>query len=317
MPMRPRTIGATLDVRAQGWGLQARTRGEECGVSLLPQVNVEREARAQRARGAWHRLFRAMRGLRTRALAGGAFLLVWLVMAASAWAATPLPERRADRTVYDVAEVLSPTQEQAMERLHRELFEKTDVALVVVTVPVLEGETIAEFAVRVGQAWGVGIEGQDRGLVIAFSRDDRKIFVATGYGMEGDLPDGRVGALLDEYVIPYLRRDAFGEGLVQADAVFARAAAEAHGVTLTGEVPVAPPSAGAPAPELGVRELVFGGLFLLLVVVVAIRYPRFFIFMLLAMMRGGSGGGGGFGGGGGRSGFGGGGFGGGGAGRGF
>lgn len=298
--------------------LQAPGNGEDWSVSLLPRTHVGCETRRKRVP-------RVLRGLRAvarhvRVMSWGAFLFAFLGFVLVARAATPLPEPSALQTVYDQAEVIPPAQEHTMEQLNRELFEKSEVALVVVTVPVLEDETIAEFAVRVGQTWGVGIEGRDRGLVIAFSRDDRKIFVATGYGTEGYLPDGRVGALLDEHVIPHLARNAFGEGLERANAVFAAASAEEYGITLAGQVQVSPPAPQG-RRELGLVEIVLGGLFLLLVLYVAIRHPRMFMFALLMMMRGGSGGGGfgggGFGGGGGRSGFGGGGFGGGGAGRGF
>lgn len=249
-----------------------------------------------------------------------AFVVLCMSTVAVAQAATPLPERRAQQWVYDQAEVIPPAQEESMERLNRELFQKTDVALVVVTVPALEDEAIAEFAVRVGQTWGVGLEGQDRGLVIAFSRDDRKIFVATGYGTEGYLPDGRVGAILDEQVIPDLQQNEFGRGLARANAAFATASAEEYGATLTGQVQVPPPSSRERSGELSIVKIVSGAFLLLLGLYVAVRHPRFFFLALLMMMRGGGGGGfggGGFGGGGGRSGFGGGGFGGGGAGRGF
>src|SRR5689334_9752270 len=102
-----------------------------------------------------------------------------LMGAATARADTPLPPKQADRSVYDAAGVIDPADEMTLEQRHTELYEKTGVAIVIVTVPQLVDETIDQLAVRTGQSWGVGQKGQDRGLVIAFSRDDRKIFVAT------------------------------------------------------------------------------------------------------------------------------------------
>jgi uncharacterized protein len=224
-----------------------------------------------------------------------------------AGAATPLPARDPARSVYDTADVIAPADEASLEAIHRELYAKAEVAIVVVTIPRLVDETIEDFAVRVGQTWGVGKRGSDRGLVIAFSRDDRKIFVATGYGTEGYLPDGRVGDLLDRHAMPALRAGRYSEGLTQLDRALAAVAAHEHGVTLTGVPPPSPPIRSSPGGTLltiiGIAVLVFLGL----------RHP-----WLLLFLGGGMGGRGRHGrGGGGFGGFGGGGFGGGGAGRDF
>src|SRR5690606_13798349 len=109
------------------------------------------------------------------------------------------------------------------------------------TVPSLEGETIEELAVRAGQEWGIGGEGRDRGIVVAFAERDRRIFVATGYGTEGYLPDGRVGAMLDEEAIPFLRAGQPAEALLRLDLALARASAAEYGVQLTGAPAVARP----------------------------------------------------------------------------
>lgn len=228
-----------------------------------------------------------------------------------AMARTPLPERRPDRWIYDAASVIDDAEERRLEQVNTELFSKTGVAIVVVTVPALVDETADELAVRVGESWGVGRKGQDRGLVVAFARDDRRIFVATGYGTESYLPDGRVGALLDQFAVPHLRASRFSEGLTQLDLALASVSAEEYGAQLTGATPV---PAAPQRPQLGVRHVVIGILMIILFGYLAIRHP----WLLMMMMMGGRGRhGGGFGGGGGHGGFGGGGFGGGGAGRGF
>ena len=116
------------------------------------------------------------------------YLLLGVLGTASAQIQLPAPE---DRSVHDFAGVLSADAVQTMERFHKELFDSTQVAIVVVTVPSLDGEPVADFAVRVGEEWGVG-GGQDCGIVVAMAIEDRVMFIATGYGVEGFLPDGRV-----------------------------------------------------------------------------------------------------------------------------
>ena len=133
-----------------------------------------------------------------------AFLIPLISFSETASAQVELSTPR-DRSVHDFAGVISPQAVQTMERLHKGLFDQTGVAIVVVTVPRLEGEPIADFAVRVGQDWGVGRSGEDRGIVVALATEDRKVFIGTGYGVEGYLPDGRVGRILEQFAIPSLR----------------------------------------------------------------------------------------------------------------
>lgn len=249
------------------------------------------------------------------ALVGAVVVLVVGIAVSTAQAQTPLPSRQ-DRAVYDLAGVIEPGHESAIEAVNRELWQKAQVAIVVLTVPALQDETIDELAVRLGHTWGIGGEGRDRGLVIAFAERDRRVFVATGYGTEGYLPDGRVGALMDQHAIPYLRANRFSEGLYRLNLALAAASAEEYGVTLTGAPAGLARGREAPAPP-GPMQIVFGVLMMIALAYLAIRHPRLFFFLLLSMGGGRGRGGSGFGGGGGGFGGGGGGFGGGGAGRGF
>lgn len=161
-----------------------------------------------------------------------AILLAGLA-AHDAHAVTPLPQR-ADRSVYDTAGVIDDSRESQMEALNRELFAKAGVAIVVVTVPTLVDETIEQLAVRIQHDWGVGKKGKDESVVIALSVADRAIFLATGYGSEPYLPDGKVGEIRDR-ALPALRANDYTTGLFTADREAAMVAASAHGVKLLGD----------------------------------------------------------------------------------
>jgi len=251
--------------------------------------------------------------MRSRACAA-LLALAMLAGAVSVAAETPLPPA-GNVSVHDLAGVISPDQREAMEQRHRRLLAATGVAIAVLTVPRLENETIEELAVRAGQSWGLGRRGEDRGIVIALAVQDRKVFVATGYGVEGFLPDGRVGAILDAAALPYLRRNDFSTALDNLSIALTEACAEALGANLGQKERPRPSPDGPPGGALGsVFGILLGVIFLWLL----FRHPGLLLAILLS---GGGRGGGGFGGGGfgggGFGGFGGGGFGGGGAGRGF
>jgi uncharacterized protein len=243
-------------------------------------------------------------------------LLLGFLGVARAQVELPAP---ADRSVHDFAGVLSSEAVSTMERFHKELFDKTGVAVVVITVPRLEDEPIEDFAVRVGQEWGVGKKGEDRGIVVALAIEDRRVFIATGYGVEGYLPDGRVGRILDQYAIPSLRRNDWSTAMLQTSGALVQASASEYGVSVAGTESFAPARRSREREDPGPFGVVFGILFMLLMVYLLIRHPALFFWLLLSGRGGGRGGfgGGGFGGGSGFGGFGGGGFGGGGAGRSF
>ena len=239
-----------------------------------------------------------------------------VLVPAPAGATFRLPPHDA-RSVYDFASVVKADDAAQMERWHRALFDRTGVAIVVVTVPDLEDESIEDFATRVGTEWGVGKKGQDLGVVVALSLKPRKIFVATGYGVEGFLPDGRVGGILRSEVIPRLRQDDFSGGLRQASAALTSVAARQYGLTIEGLTEAR--DAGRP----GGREerlpgpvvlLIIAAIFLFILVILPFvaRHPVLAAILFSNMRGGGRRGSGGFGGGFGSGGFGGGGFGGGG-----
>jgi len=269
------------------------------------------------------------------ARASARFLCALLLLAAfplpAVAAVTPLPARDG-RSVYDTARVIRAEDLRQMESWHRALYDSTGVAIVVITVPRLEEETIDEFATRVGTEWGVGKKGDDRGLVIALSMDPRRIHVSTGYGVEGYLPDGKVGAILDREVMPHLKAKDYSRGLLQASAAFTSIAAQQAGLTIDGLQEKRAQGRSRGRGGGGFFGIVFL-LVILFLVLSAVRNPILAALILSGMGRRGRGpggfgggfgrggfGGGGFGGGGfsgGFGGFGGGGFGGGGAGRGF
>jgi uncharacterized protein len=215
--------------------------------------------------------------------------------------------------------VLDPGAVAQMESINQDLKNKAEVVIVVVTVPELVDETIDQLALRIGETWGVGGAKQDRGIVIAMSMSPRKIWISTGYGVEGYLPDGKVGRFRDQYAVPYLRQNEFSRGLLALDMVLVAESAKEFNVDITGARAPPQPVRRKTSTTSKITRLIFGGLAVIALIFLGIRHPRALFWILLLLSSGGRGGGfggGGFGGGGGGgfSGFGGGGFGGGGAG---
>ncbi len=136
--------------------------------------------------------------------------------------------------INDFAGVLSPGVVQSMERIAIELEQKTGAAVVVVTMETIGDEDDTDYANRLYEAWGIGQKGIDRGVLILDVVDIRRIRLEIGYGLEGIIPDGRAGDIRDRYMTPFLRNDAYDNGLGQGFAAVAGIIARDAGVTLTG-----------------------------------------------------------------------------------
>ncbi len=215
--------------------------------------------------------------------------------------------------VNDQAGLLTAAQQSELEQLCRGIDQRTGAQIALAILPSLKGETADDVKVRLFEAWGVGHKADDRGLLILHALEERRIEIEVGYGLEGVLPDARVGRILDEHVVPNFRTEKFFEGY--------RA-----GLTAIGQVVAGDPDAQGGTDAYGRGTGQGGGdrfPFVLLILIpillyLFVRHPRLLVMLMLMNMGGGGSGGGrgsrgGFGGG--FGGFGGGRSGGGGAGR--
>jgi len=250
-----------------------------------------------------------------------AVTLLFLVAFSAAWGQFPEPEGY----VNDFAGVLDSSSEQEMEGIITALKRETGAEIAVVTVESIQPYgSIEEYSVDLAQEWGIGESGKDNGAVILLAMAERKFRIEVGYGLEGIIPDGLAGAIMDESMLPDFQNGYFGTGMLKGVQAVAGIVAEDAGVELgsydLSESNRYQDNRGGRSSGSALGRL-FSILFFLF-----IFGGRFFLWPLLFMgtrRRGfygggfGSGGSSGFGGGGGFGGFGGGGFGGGGASRGF
>lgn len=131
-----------------------------------------------------------------------------------------IPERpNPPRLVNDFANVLGQNEVSQLEGALVEFARETSTQIVVVTVSDLEGFDKADYAVRLSEKWGVGQKGKDNGLVILLKPKNAsgkgQVFIATGYGLEGVLPDAVLnGAVIDHEMLPRFKQNDYFGGLV-------------------------------------------------------------------------------------------------------
>jgi uncharacterized protein len=163
-------------------------------------------------------------------------LAVALALAAATGAsAQPPPTTPAPRGfVTDAAGVLRRDTVARLEALATELRDKTGAEIAVLVVESTAPLDDFTYAMRVVDTWRPGRKREDTGLLVLLATKDRKLRVLTGYGLEGILPDGLVGQIQDEEMVPALRQGAIDQAIERGVRAFARRIAADKGVTLTG-----------------------------------------------------------------------------------
>ena len=265
----------------------------------------------------WEMLVRCSRS--ALSLLVSALLLVPVLSLTLAFSAIPgLAERVEDLPkptdyVSDFAHVLSPETVARLDSLCGQLdHSKTNAQVAIVTIKTLDGDDVSDFANRLEEKWKVGKKGSDRGILMLLAIQEHKRWIEVGYGLEGILPDARVGDI-GRRMVPDLKQadydGAVTTGLVQIANVIA------------ADAKVSLQDAPGPGPESGPMPIrrephhgasLIGILFRIIIIVLVLAFfgaRGLFGFGLGWFMGGGGGrggwGGGGGGGGGGDSGFGG------------
>lgn len=115
--------------------------------------------------------------------------------------------------VVDRAELLDEEAEAALTRRLAALEKATTDQLVVVTVPSLDGESIEELGLRLGNGWGVGRKDAGNGVLLILAAADRRARIEVGKGLQGLLTDEEAQRIMDKQLVPRFRQGEYVEGI--------------------------------------------------------------------------------------------------------
>ena len=139
-------------------------------------------------------------------------LLITLSLSSYGQRAVP-PKPKLATSVYDQADLLNEIQEKELEQKLLNYADSTSTQIVVATIPSLEGEDIGIYSVRWAQAWGIGQSKEDNGIFVLVSKNDRKLWIAPGYGAEIKLTAGVSGTIIRNIITPEFKAGNFYSGL--------------------------------------------------------------------------------------------------------
>jgi uncharacterized protein len=115
--------------------------------------------------------------------------------------------------VTDLTGTLTSAQAAALETKLRALEDRKGSQLAVLIVPTTEPEDIAEYGIRVAEAWKLGRKGVDDGAILIVAKNDRRMRIEVGYGLEGPLPDAIAKRIVAETITPYFKQGDFYGGI--------------------------------------------------------------------------------------------------------
>jgi uncharacterized protein len=214
-----------------------------------------------------------------------ALLALWTGLFAQ-WAQAELKFPALSGQVVDTAGMIDSDSKERLSQMLRAHEELTTEQVVVVTLPDLQGSTIEDFGYQLGRFWGIGQKGKDNGALLIVAKDERKVRIEVGYGLEDRLTDAQSSVIINQIITPAFKQGDFVGGISKGTEAI---------VQVLGGDPLAEPVVGASGGD-DVTDWKMSLLFLILFVAfiyINMRWGR-----ALGGLGGGyigSGGGGGFG----------------------
>lgn len=215
-----------------------------------------------------------------------------------------IPAPVGDIYVQDFANVLTVEERAQLISMGRALENQTSAQVAVLTVDTTKGVPMEEFANEAFRKYGIGTRQENNGVMLVLALHDRQVRIEVGYGLEGRIPDGKAGRILDQYAIPYLQNQQPNTAIIETYKVLANEVLSEYGQAGLQS----PNNAQAqPVANAGGGGGIPSWLFIIIVIVVLILDFKYFggflthILLSILMRGGGRGGGGGFRGGGGGS----------------
>ncbi|MFD0863594.1 TPM domain-containing protein [Sungkyunkwania multivorans] len=125
-----------------------------------------------------------------------------------------IPAKPREQTaVYDYIKLLSAFSKERLEQKLIRYSDTTSTQVVVAIISSTKGEDINYLAAQWGQKWGIGQGEEDNGVLVLLAKDDRRVSIQTGYGIEEYIPDATAKLIIEREMIPQFKRNDYEEGL--------------------------------------------------------------------------------------------------------
>lgn len=115
--------------------------------------------------------------------------------------------------VMDQADMIDPETEQRILNMLQSHSQETTDQIVVLTIDSLDGDVLEQYSLKVAETWQLGQKGKDNGVLFLISKNDRKLRIEVGYGLEGVLTDAHSSRIIRNLVVPEFKKENYSEGI--------------------------------------------------------------------------------------------------------
>jgi uncharacterized protein len=148
---------------------------------------------------------------------------------------SPVPLPVPFTPIVDNANVIDAQTRERLESIYRNLKERANIEYAVLTVPTTGEQDIFDFSLAVARGWGIGSkEGDKAGFLLVVAIQDRKYFTQISDHLEGDLPDGAVGQIQRERLIPEFRQRNYSKGIYDTIQAYVATLGQKRGFSIDG-----------------------------------------------------------------------------------
>lgn len=180
--------------------------------------------------------------------------LLSVLLSFSAWAEVPVPAL--SKRVTDLTGTLTPDTITRLESTLAQFEQTKGSQISVLILPTTQPEDIAQFGIRLAEQWKIGRKGVDDGAILIVAKNDRKVRIEVGYGLEGVIPDAIAKRIIEEDITPRFKQGDFSGGVEAGASRMMR--------LIEGE-PLPPPQAGNSRTDNGLMDAsvlaIMGGIF--------------------------------------------------------
>jgi uncharacterized protein len=132
-----------------------------------------------------------------------------------------IPAPVGDIYVQDFANILTEQEKTEIRNMGRALERQTTSQVAVLTINSIGDRPIQEFANEAFRRYGIGSAAEDNGVMLVLALNERQVWIEVGYGLEGRIPDGKAGRILDEFTVPLLQNQQPNRAIIETYKVLA------------------------------------------------------------------------------------------------
>lgn len=204
-------------------------------------------------------------------------IVLWIILCTVPFTimANPnIPNPHKEFYVYDEASVLDRESKNYILGVNEVLHRKTGAQIVVAIVNDTKGMDIESYSLEFFRKWGIGSKDKNNGVLLIVSLKEKEVRIEVGYGLEGAIPDSKVGRILDEYTVPQFKNGNYKRGIIEAFKIIVAIIEEEYNVEIDENINLSQYELGSTINNEEIKDMALIVIMCLIVITMDIIFNR-------------------------------------------